>query len=77
VEKSGGPLFNQEGHICGMQSMTSHLHLGFDMKNYKHNAYGENITVNNQPFLHVGRCVHVDVIKEFLLEQKVKFYESD
>jgi hypothetical protein len=29
--QSGGPLFDQAGLIYGMQSMTNHLHLGFDM----------------------------------------------
>jgi len=28
--QSGGPLFNSEGIICGMQSSTNHLHLGFE-----------------------------------------------
>lgn len=75
--QSGGPLFNEEGYICGMQSQTSHLYLGFDMKNFKYQTHGKEIKVNNQPFLHVGHCVHVDIIKEFLKQNKIKFYESE
>ncbi len=30
--QSGGPLFDTDGKIYGMQSMTHHLHLGFDIK---------------------------------------------
>lgn len=75
--QSGGPLFNDEGYICGMQATTEHLHLGFDRKNQKLNVRGKEIKVNNQPFLHVGRCIHVDIIKEFLTKHKVKFYESE
>ncbi|MGD0022590.1 MAG: trypsin-like peptidase domain-containing protein [Smithellaceae bacterium] len=30
--QSGGPLFDTNGNIYGMQSMTHHLHLGFDIK---------------------------------------------
>lgn len=75
--QSGGPLFNEQGEICGMQSQTNHLHLGFDMKNFEYNTQGKKIKVNNQPFLHVGHCVHVDIIKEFLTENKIKFYETE
>lgn len=73
--QSGGPLFNESGLICGMQSMTNHLHLGFDMKNFEYKANGENIKVTNQPFLHVGQCIHVDIIKDFLKANKIKYYE--
>ena len=48
--------------------MTNHLHLGFDMKNEKMIINGKQEVINNQPFLHVGQCVHVDVIKAFLEE---------
>ena len=74
--QSGGPLFNQDGLVCGMQSSTSHLHLGFDMKNVDHKIAGKSIKVNNQPFLHVGHCIHVDIIKEFLTLHQIKFYEA-
>lgn len=74
--QSGGPLFNEQGLICGMQSSTNHLHLGFDMKNAEHKISGKTIKVTNQPFLHVGHCIHADIIKEFLTSNKIKFYEA-
>jgi hypothetical protein len=74
--QSGGPLFDERGLICGMQSGTQHLHLGFDMKNLEYNINGRKIRVNNQPFLHVGYCVHADIIKNFLRQHQVKFYEE-
>jgi hypothetical protein len=74
--QSGGPLFNEEGLICGMQSSTNHLHLGFDMKNFEYKTGGKSIKINNQPFLHVGHCVHVDIIKDFLTTNSIKFYEK-
>jgi hypothetical protein len=74
--QSGGPLFNEEGLICGMQSSTNHLHLGFDMKNFEYNVNGETIKVTNQPFLHVGQCIHVDIIKNFLKTNGVKYDEE-
>lgn len=72
--QSGGPLFTSNGLIYGIQSMTHHLHLGFDMVKEKMIINGKQTTINNQPFLHVGQCVHVDVIKEFLDMQKIKYY---
>ncbi|MEJ8841498.1 trypsin-like peptidase domain-containing protein [Lacibacter sp. H375] len=74
--QSGGPLFNNDGIICGMQTSTNHLHLGFDMKNFEYNSNGHKIKVTNQPFLHVGQCIHVNVIKDFLKANKIKFYEE-
>jgi hypothetical protein len=74
--QSGGPLFDQQGLIYGMQSMTNHLHLGFDMKNREIISGGKKLKITNQPFLHVGHCVHVDLIKEFLNANGVKYYEE-
>ena len=62
----GGPLFDTDGVIYGMQFATQHLHLGFDMENRQMRINGKEKLINNQPFLHVGQCLHVNVIKEFL-----------
>jgi hypothetical protein len=74
--QSGGPLFDTNGIIYGMQYATNHLHLGFDMRNKEIHSEGKKITVTNQPFLHVGHCVHVDRIKEFLTQEKITFFEQ-
>lgn len=75
--QSGGPLFDTKGVIYGMQSSTRHLHLGFDQVNREVITDGQRKRVSNYPFLNVGQCVHVDVIKQFLRDKKVSFYESD
>lgn len=75
--QSGGPLFDQEGFIYGMQSMTHHLHLGFDIKEKEIREGNRTRKVSNYPFLHLGKCVHADVIKDFLKEKNIKFYESE
>ena len=72
--QSGGPLFDSRGVIWGMQSATKHLHLGFDMIGEKMKLGGREQVVNNQPFLHVGQCIHVDIIKAFLDQYGVKYY---
>jgi len=75
--QSGGPLFDSDGKIYGMQSATNHLHLGFDMKDKEIIHDGKKSKISNYPFLHVGICVHVDKIKDFLNEHKIEFAESD
>jgi len=74
--QSGGPLFDVDGLVYGMQSMTQHLHLGFDIHELEIINNGTRAKVSNYPFLHVGHCVHVDRIKDFLREHNVKFYEE-
>ena len=73
--QSGGPLFDAEGKVYGMQFATNHLHLGFDMKDKEIIQDGKKGKVSNYPFLHVGLCVHVDPIKDFLREHQVSFTE--
>jgi hypothetical protein len=70
-------LFDVNGTVYGMQFATQHLHLGFDMKDKEIIGDGKKSKVSNYPFLHVGRCVHVDEIKSFLAEQKIDFTEAE
>ncbi|GAA4444708.1 hypothetical protein GCM10023091_35320 [Ravibacter arvi] len=74
--QSGGPLFDTRGVVYGMQSATQHLHLGFDQVNREVISDGVRKRVSNYPFLNVGRCVHVRVIKEFLRMHDIPFYEE-
>ncbi|MCF0057793.1 serine protease [Dyadobacter sp. CY356] len=75
--QSGGPLFDRNGTIYGMQSATRHLHLGFDQVNREVITEGQRKRVSNFPFLNVGQCVHVDVIKNYLRELKISFHEAE
>ncbi|MFD1142071.1 trypsin-like peptidase domain-containing protein [Larkinella insperata] len=74
--QSGGPLFDTNGIIYGMQSSTRHLHLGFDIEDREVIVNGRLTRVSNYPFLNVGQCVHVEIIKKFLRELNIKFYEG-
>ena len=74
--QSGGPLFDVNGIVYGMVYATNHLHLGFDIRDREIINEGKKSKVSNYPFLHVGLCVHVDRIKEFLNEHKVSFSEE-
>ena len=60
-----------------MQSVTTFLHLGFDQYNAKVRIDGKIKEVENHPFLHVGRCICVDVIKKFLDDNAIKYFVDD
>lgn len=74
--QSGGPLFDKEGKIYGMQTRTKHLHLGFDIEDKQIIAHGKTKKINDYAFIHLGECIHVSVIKEFLTANKVRFAEG-
>ena len=74
--QSGGPLFDREGVVCGLQSSTKSLPLGFDQVNREIMVDGKKKKVSNYPFLHLGICVHVDVIKKFMDDNGVKYQKG-
>lgn len=73
--QSGGPVFDSEGVVWGMQSATGHLDLDFDV-NQEVMRNGLRKRVSDSAFLHVGLCIHVDVLKAFMTEHGVKFQEK-
>jgi Trypsin-like peptidase domain len=74
--QSGGPLFNKNGFVCGMQFSTKHLHLGFDLVDKDILLNNKIKKVSDYSFIHLGQCIHADAIKEFLKEKNVKYYEE-
>ncbi len=74
--QSGGPLFDENGTVYGMQFSTKHLHLGFDIEDKEIIVQGKIKKINDYSFIHLGQCVHADVIKDFLKEKGVKYYEE-
>ena len=75
--QSGGPLFDRNGIVYGMQYATNHLHLGFDIREKEVFTDGKKNRVSNFPFLHVGACIHVERIKEFLRLHQIDYAEAD
>ena len=71
--QSGGPLFNKDGVVCGMQFATYSEPLGFDQVNREIVIDRKKKKVSNYPFMHLGRCIHVDIIKQFMNENNVKY----
>ncbi len=74
--QSGGPLFNKDGIVYGMQFSTKHLHLGFDIVDKEIISNNQAKKVSDYSFLHLGQCIHVDIIKEFLREKNVRYEEA-
>jgi hypothetical protein len=73
--QSGGPAFDVEGHVWGMQSITKHLDLEFDI-DVEVRRGTTNKRVQDNAFLHVGGCIHVNALKDFMRENGVKFQEG-
>lgn len=74
--QSGGPLFDEDAVVCGMQFATNHLYLGFDVEDFTVFDRGKEKKVSNQPFLHVGQCIDAEVIKAFLTEHNIEFFTA-
>ena len=73
--QSGGPAFDIEGKVWGVQFGTKHLDLNFDV-DQEVLRKGIKKHVKDSAFLHVGRCIHVDVVKVFMKENNVVFTEG-
>ena len=73
--QSGGPAFDTEGVVWGMQAATNHLDLDFDV-DQEVVRKGQKRRVSDSAFLHVGRCLHVGILKEFMREHEVAFQEE-
>lgn len=71
--QSGGPLFDSNGVLYGMQFQTVTLPLGFDQVDREIKVNGKKKKVNDYSFIHLGRCVHINVIKDFLDQHGVKY----
>jgi hypothetical protein len=73
--QSGGPAFDTKGRVWGMQCQTAHLDIDFDV-DAEVIREGAKKRIADSAFLHVGRCVHVDVLKDFMRQHGVDFVEG-
>ena len=74
--QSGGPLFDEKGLVYGMQFSTKHLHLGFDLIDKEIMVNTGIKKVSDYSFIHLGQCIHVNAIKQFLQQHNVRFEEE-
>lgn len=73
--QSGGPAFDTDGVIWGMQYGTASLDLDFDV-NMDVVRQGSKKRVQDNAFLHVGHCVHVNAMKQYMQTNGVAFQEG-
>lgn len=73
--QSGGPAFDSQGRVWGMQAATNHLDLDFDV-DIDVLRNGQTRRVKDSAFLHVGHCIHVDILKQFMRDHGVIFGEA-
>ena len=74
--QSGGPVVDVDGKVWGIQAATNHLDLDFDV-DQEVVRNGLKRRVRDSAFLHVGHCLHVDVLKSFMVQHGVAFREAD
>lgn len=70
--QSGGPVFSPEGLVYGIQSMTSHLDLNFDVNQTVRRGPEEKM-INYTPFINLGICVSSKEIIDFLKQNDIEF----
>ena len=73
--QSGGPAFDVDGRILGIQAATGHLDMNFDIEQDVLRS-GKKKQVKDYAFLHVGKCIHIEIVKEFMNENGVVFQEG-
>ena len=66
--QSGGPLLDTAGRVCGIQSHTTHIDLGFDAQY----ATADGVVVERQ-FLNVGAATHVDEARALMDSRGVSY----
>ena len=66
--QSGGPLLDTSGRVCGVQSHTTHVDLGFDAQYATQDG-----VVTERQFLNVGAATHVDEVRALLDSADVKY----
>ena len=47
------------------------------LPNSKKKINNESKKISDYSFIHLGQCIHADIIKDFLKENKVKYYEEN
>jgi len=74
--QSGGPLFDKDGIVCGMQFGTIGRFLGMNNAEREELIGDKPVRVRDEAFIHLGQALHANIIKDFLRKNDVTFYEE-
>lgn len=74
--QSGGPLIDTRGLVCGINTHVASLDFMYNFRKGDERNISETVTMNYQSKFLVGQCLHADIIKKFLKDNGVKFYEG-
>ncbi|MDO4544501.1 MAG: serine protease [Clostridia bacterium] len=74
VGNNGGPMFDRDGLVCGMQFAIATMRQTLNAPN-KTDAEGNPIPPQVFEY-RFGSCIHIDVIKDFLRANDVRFEEG-
>lgn len=67
--QSGGPIFDVNGQVCGLQTKTHHLPLGFDIEVVK-----DGQPQTDRQYLNAGLGLHVDEILAFFDARGIRYH---
>jgi len=73
---SGSPVFNPAGLICGMNTGTVMFRDGKFINSEEAMKISVPKGFDASPQMHLSMAVHVDIIKDFLKRNKIKYYEG-
>lgn len=72
---SGAPVFDTNGHICGMQHSVVHKYTNFNCDKIQVWHLGKKHEVTEFPFAHFAVCTDADSIKYLLKRNNVNYQE--
>lgn len=74
--QSGGPLIDTKGLVCGINTNTASLEFMYNFKMPDEKKISETVTISYQPKFLVSHCLHAGIIRKFLKDNGIKFYEG-
>jgi hypothetical protein len=74
--QSGGPIFDNNGLIWGIQFQTAFFDLDFDVTDFKVYRNGIEKKISAHSMLNVGRAIHVQVIKDLMDANGVSYQKQ-
>lgn len=72
----GGPVFDEDGVIYGMAYQNVVVPNAVNPIPFNYNVNGKNMQSASSPYVILTRCINADIIKAFLKEHNIKYFEE-